>query len=58
MNKNLLPPIIVDYIEKLSDNSLNQFQKDNYCMILERVRAECDVAITKFKGTTSNKRKG
>lgn len=51
--KNQLPPIIVDYIEKLLGKGSSNFQRENYCMMLEGIRNAVDDAIRKHK--TNNK---
>lgn len=43
--KNKLPPIIVEYIEKLSDDRTNKWQRDMYCVMLERIQRACQDAI-------------
>lgn len=43
--KNKLPPIIVEYIEKLSDDKTNKWQRDMYCVMLERIQRACQDAI-------------
>lgn len=52
-SKNKLPPIIVDYIEKLGDAKSNQWQRDMYCVMLERIQQACQDAITTHKLKTS-----
>lgn len=47
--KNLLPPIIEQHIEKLLDTKISQYQREMYCMILERVRDACIESINKYK---------
>jgi hypothetical protein len=47
--KNLLPPIVVDYIEKLANKSAAPFQRESYCMTLERIRDACTTAINQYK---------
>ena len=47
--KNLLPPIVVDYIEKLGNKNAPAFQRDLYCQTLERVRDACDAAVSVYK---------
>lgn len=48
-SKNKLPPIIVEYIEKLGDGKSNQWQKDMYCVMLERIQQACQDAINTHK---------
>lgn len=47
--KNLIPQIIVDYVEKLNDTKSPKFQRETYCSNLERIRDACDSAIIKYK---------
>lgn len=51
--KNLLPPIVVDYIEKLANKSAPAFQRESYCMTLERIRDACSAAVTQYKNEIS-----
>lgn len=46
--RNQLPPIIVDYVEKLSNRNTSTFIRESYCASLERIREACDLAITKY----------
>jgi len=46
---NQLPPIIVDYINKVGNPTTPRHQRDMYCMILERVRDACDEQIRNFR---------
>lgn len=46
--KNLLPPIVVDYIEKLSKKTTPRFNRESYCASLERIRDACDTAIASY----------
>lgn len=45
---NKLPPIIVDYIEKVSNPHLSAFSKDIYVKNLERIRDACTKAIDSY----------
>ena len=56
-NENRLPPIIVDYINKLRTESTNRHTKDVYCQILERVRDSCDKAIREYNGKLKTARR-
>jgi hypothetical protein len=51
-SKNKLPPIIVEYIEKLSDSKSNKWQKDMYCVMLERIQQACQDAINTHNAKT------
>lgn len=52
-SKNKLPPIIVEYIEKLGDGKSNQWQKDMYCVMLERIQQACQDAINTHKSKSA-----
>ena len=45
--RNLLPPIIVEYIDKLNNKTTTNFQKGIYIQMLERVRDACDIELKK-----------
>ena len=47
--ENRLPPIIMDYIEKLNGKGSTSFQRENYCMILEGVISACTEAVSTYK---------
>jgi len=49
--RNQLPAIIVEYIDKINDNTSPRHQRDIYCLMLERVRDACDEQIRLFKRT-------
>lgn len=49
--KNKIPAIVSDYIEKLSDPKSNKWQKDMYCLTLERIQQACQDAINTYKIT-------
>lgn len=51
--KNLLPPIVVDYIEKLGNKNAPSFQRESYCMTLERIRDACSQAVSLYKEDVS-----
>ena len=51
--KNTLPPIVVDYIEKLGNPRASRFQRESYCLMLERIRDACSTAITQYKNEIS-----
>ncbi len=53
--QNQLPPIIVDYINKVNNPANPRHQRDLYCMILERVRDACDEQIRQFKKANMKK---
>ena len=54
--RNLLPPIIVDYIDKLNNKTTTNFQKGVYLQMLERVRDACDQELKKHS-SQKNKEK-
>lgn len=59
-SKNKLPPIIVDYIERLRNTKQSSFQRELYCSILENIRDACDIEIKKYnleksKNTTARR---
>lgn len=54
---NKLPPIIVDYIEKLSAKNSSSFHREMYCQILEGVRDACDKAIRDYKVQVEERKK-
>ena len=54
--KNLLPPIVVDYIEKMCNKRESNFQRETYCQILERIRDASNEAITKYKNEQKHKK--
>lgn len=51
--KNTLPPIVVDYIEKLSNRNATKFQRESYCMTLERIRDAAAAAVAAYKNETT-----
>ncbi len=53
---NRLPPIVVDYIEKLLAEKGTAFQKENYCQILEGIRDAATEAIAEYKTRYPTKR--
>jgi hypothetical protein len=46
---NQLPPIIVQHIEKLNNKNQSSYQREMYCMILERVRDACSQAVNNYR---------
>ena len=48
MNRDhLIPAIVMDLIEKLSDNSVRENEKMNYQLRLEAIRDYCNLALDK-----------
>lgn len=43
-----VPAVIGGIIEKLQDNSINLYIRDNYCATLENIRDQCNEAIVAF----------
>ncbi len=59
-SKNKLPPIVVDYIDRLRNSKQSSFQREMYCSILENIRDACDVEIRKYnleKSKTTTERR-
>lgn len=55
--RNLLPPIIVEYIDKLNNKTTTNFQKGIYLQMLERVRDACDVELKKHASQKTSQKK-
>ena len=53
-NKQFIPPIIEQWIEKLSDNTVNKYSKDNYSVFLERTRDAINLALMKYNNSKNN----
>lgn len=53
---NQLPPIVKQYIDKLTEPGYNRFQRDTACLILENIRDSCAKAIIEFKASQSNRK--
>lgn len=47
-NTNVIPPIIVDYLEKLNDPKSSRFQKDLALSVIENVHLACGEAIRRY----------
>ena len=55
MSENLrIPPIVEQYIDKLTDSRNNRFQKDIACQMLEQIVSVCSIAINGYKRHTKN----
>lgn len=51
--ENRLPPIVSDYIKKLSDPKQSKFVRESYCMVLEHIIKECTDAVNFYKKETA-----
>jgi RPA family protein len=45
---NVIPVVIQQLIENVDNKNTSQWTRENYCVMLERIRNACDAAITKF----------
>lgn len=52
-----IPAVISGMIEKLQDQSINLYIRDNYCATLENIRDQCNEAIVAFRQEKISKEK-
>ncbi len=54
-SRNKLPPIVVEYIDKLNNKNNSSFQREMYCSMLERIQQACFEEISKYKTENAKK---
>ena len=55
MSENLrIPPIVEQYIDKLTEPRNNRFQRDIACQMLENIVSSCQNAINEYRRRNKN----
>jgi len=53
--RNKLPPIVVEYIDKLNNKNNTPYQREMYCSMLERIQQACYEEIYKYKNENAKR---